>query len=395
MTSLKFEGNGSEFFKIWIVNILLTVLTLGIYYPWAKVRTKRYFYANTSLYNRYFEYHATGRQLFVGFLIAFGFLLLYILLEKINPILALFSLAILFLMTPWIIYRSLKFNLRMVSFSNVRFSFKGKVLDSFKTFLFYPLFYILIYIGVIGLFSMVTTAQGGTPPLLVIIFGFISTMALFVYATAFTQTKAIEYIYLNINYGQGKFSGSYEIKEIISILFKTFLISLALFVVLLFIVGFISSFFIGLEEFKEIQTVLMTSENQSLISEKLATIMPILIILYMGLFVVGVISWAYYKVKKREYILKKWELDKKIIFSSTLTINSFVWVMISNFFLTIISLGFAYPWAKVRMSKLLIETIFIESSIEIDEYITEKEEEQSALGEQVGDAFDVDTGLDF
>ena len=64
MRVLSFGGSGFEYFKIWIVNILLTILTLGLYYPWAKVRKNRYFYGNTSLDERNFEYHATGKQLF-------------------------------------------------------------------------------------------------------------------------------------------------------------------------------------------------------------------------------------------------------------------------------------------------------------------------------------------
>ena len=43
----EFTGSGSEYFKIWIVNVLLTIVTLGIYSAWAKVRRLRYFYNNT------------------------------------------------------------------------------------------------------------------------------------------------------------------------------------------------------------------------------------------------------------------------------------------------------------------------------------------------------------
>ncbi len=36
--AIRFTASGSEYFRIWIVNLLLTVLTLSLYYPWAKVR---------------------------------------------------------------------------------------------------------------------------------------------------------------------------------------------------------------------------------------------------------------------------------------------------------------------------------------------------------------------
>ena len=40
---VEFSGRGGEYFRIWIVNLVLTILTFGIYSAWAKVRTKRYF----------------------------------------------------------------------------------------------------------------------------------------------------------------------------------------------------------------------------------------------------------------------------------------------------------------------------------------------------------------
>jgi uncharacterized membrane protein YjgN (DUF898 family) len=41
---LHFTGRGGEYFGVWIVNLLLTIVTLGIYSPWAKVRRLQYFY---------------------------------------------------------------------------------------------------------------------------------------------------------------------------------------------------------------------------------------------------------------------------------------------------------------------------------------------------------------
>ncbi|MGH8034242.1 MAG: DUF898 family protein, partial [Lysobacterales bacterium] len=32
---IEFTGSGSEYFRIWVVNLLLLLVTFGIYYPWA------------------------------------------------------------------------------------------------------------------------------------------------------------------------------------------------------------------------------------------------------------------------------------------------------------------------------------------------------------------------
>src|SRR5207244_849139 len=44
---LLFTGRGSEYFRIWVVNVLLTVITAGIYSAWTKVRKAKYFAQNT------------------------------------------------------------------------------------------------------------------------------------------------------------------------------------------------------------------------------------------------------------------------------------------------------------------------------------------------------------
>ena len=45
--SLEFHGSAREYFRIWIVNLCLTLLTFGIFSAWAKVRKKRFAYSHT------------------------------------------------------------------------------------------------------------------------------------------------------------------------------------------------------------------------------------------------------------------------------------------------------------------------------------------------------------
>ncbi len=67
--SFKFTGQAGEYFRIWIVNICLTLVTLGIYSAWAKVRRKRYFYGNTLLNEAGFDYLADPKAILRGRLI--------------------------------------------------------------------------------------------------------------------------------------------------------------------------------------------------------------------------------------------------------------------------------------------------------------------------------------
>src|SRR5262249_15612925 len=60
--SMRFTGSGSEYFRIWIVNLLLTLVTLTLYYPWAKVRRLRYFYGNTVVDGQPLGFHANPKK---------------------------------------------------------------------------------------------------------------------------------------------------------------------------------------------------------------------------------------------------------------------------------------------------------------------------------------------
>lgn len=126
-----FTGSASEYFGIWIVNVLLTILTLGIYSAWAKVRRKRYFHGNTVLLGRTFEYHAKGSQIFVGRLIVIGALIAVNVLGIINPFLTLATWLLIVIGLPWLIKRSLRFNARVTSYRNVRFDFVGSTGGAF------------------------------------------------------------------------------------------------------------------------------------------------------------------------------------------------------------------------------------------------------------------------
>ena len=138
---LEFLGNGKEWFKIIIINWLLTVLTLGIYYPWARAKSLRYIYGKTVLNNEHFHFSGTGKEMFRGFIkVLLGYVLLgvlYIVLSSINAFLALVVIYLLFiLIIPFAIHGSFKYKMSRTSYRGIRFGYRGErkefVLSFFK-----------------------------------------------------------------------------------------------------------------------------------------------------------------------------------------------------------------------------------------------------------------------
>ena len=75
---LTYDGRLGELYGIFFVNLLLGIITLGIYRFWGRTRYRRYLWSHTSYDGDRFEYTGTGGELFRGFVIAMGILILLI-----------------------------------------------------------------------------------------------------------------------------------------------------------------------------------------------------------------------------------------------------------------------------------------------------------------------------
>lgn len=389
MKSLKFEGSGKEYFKIWIVNVLLTIVTLGFYYPWAKVRNRRYFYANSILHGRNFEYHATGKQLFIGFLVAMGLFIVYVVIQQASPIGSLILIGALFIAIPWLIWRSMMFNMRMTSFSNVRFGFVGKLSDSYMNFFVYPALlmtgYVLLAVGVEILIPILGMGLAS-------IISFIVFLIFIVFAVSFIKKKNTEYIINVSRYGQGTFQTNVETKEFMTIMVKTVGIAILTMLITALIIGALVYATVGLEALMSMKEAV---NDPQMMEEKMAAIMPVVGLAYLGMILAAMFIMAYSMTRQRTYVYGNTTLDNEITFGSTLKAKQFAWVMITNFLTIIVTLGLAMPWAKVRVARIMLENTQVHADAGFDVYMTQKQDESSSLGEQIGDAFDVDVGLGF
>ncbi|MGH7433407.1 MAG: YjgN family protein [Candidatus Methylomirabilales bacterium] len=144
--TLFFYGKGGSLFGIYIVNMILTILTLGIYYFWGRVKVRNYLLSQTEFAGDRFAYHGTGKEMLMGFL---KVLLLFWL-----PILSLFygpelfgadammqfaakglGIAIILFFIPVATVGVLRYRMSRTSWRGIRFSFRGRVWDFMKIFL--------------------------------------------------------------------------------------------------------------------------------------------------------------------------------------------------------------------------------------------------------------------
>ncbi len=152
----EFFGKGSEYFAILIVNWLLTLITLGLYYPWARAKTLRYIYGQTALNNERFHFSGTGKEMFIGFIkiilfyiaIMVGFVLLFSVAK--SPALAVIFIYLAFIaIIPLAIHGWFRYRMSRTSYRGIRFGYRGNRNTLVKNF-FRDLLLTIVTFGIYG-----------------------------------------------------------------------------------------------------------------------------------------------------------------------------------------------------------------------------------------------------
>ncbi len=337
-----FSGDGKEFFGIWIVNVLLTIVTLGIYSAWAKVRTQQYFYGNLKIEGHPFSYLAQPLQILKGRILAVILFAAYSLTSHFYPLWGLAVIGVLLFLFPWILNQSLRFNLRMSSHRNVRFSFKGTYGEAFVYFILLP---------VASVFTLYLLLP-------------------------FAFKKMDEYVYNNISYGDKPLKSELRGGEYYETSLWVFLVG----------IGFMFGMF---------AIALIFGATSALGEVESSKGMASLMMIAMGVFYVLLISvsTAIYRGRIRNHILNNSEFDGLAQTRSNVKIWPYTKLILTNVVLMIVTVGFAYPWIKVRTTRFLAQATMVLIDNEADAAVDKMQESQSAFGEEAADVFDMDIAL--
>lgn len=121
---LRFHGTGGEYFRIWIVGVLLTLLTLGVYSAWAKVRKARWFARHTVLAGDAFDFHGDPWRILLGRVLALALLLLWGHAFDFGLVAGLAVLGLFAAIGPLLFASAQRFKLANTSWRGLRFGFE-------------------------------------------------------------------------------------------------------------------------------------------------------------------------------------------------------------------------------------------------------------------------------
>ena len=126
---LVFTGSGSAYFRSWVLNTLLTLLTLGLYSPWAKVRKARWFAQHTRLLGDSFDYHGVPQKMLMGRSLALVLLLAHDFAFDWSVLAGWATLTFLLVLGPALMASAQRFRLQNSSWRGLRFGFKAPPLQ--------------------------------------------------------------------------------------------------------------------------------------------------------------------------------------------------------------------------------------------------------------------------
>ena len=335
----EFSGRTGEYFGIWFVNLLLSIVTLGIYSAWAKVRTERYFYANTRVAGSSFEYLADPIAILKGRLIAYAVVIALALSSKFAIWLYFALILALFALMPLIIVLSLRFRARNSAWRGLSFRFVREGGAAYGPFMGWP----------------ILQALTGTVlyPIM--------------------KLRQHDFVAAGHWFGRKRFSFVGETSPY----FVPWAIAMGCGVGL-FVMLFAAMF----------GAIAATGDGQQPGAGASTAIAAGMLVFYLGFFAIA----AFMRVRYANLLWNNTRLGGHR-FESSLRARDMLWIYASNLVAIVCTLGLAVPWAMVRLARYRAEHFSVITHGSIEDFVADAEGEHGAAGAELLDALDV--GADF
>lgn len=350
---VNFMGRGDAFFGIFITNVFLSLITVGLYWPWAKAARLRFLWQETEFGGSRFTFHGTGRELFVGMikaLVIFGVIYLaQIVLNTTTTTVLRFTagvvvLAGFFLVPPLAIYGALRYRLSRTSWRGIHAGYRGTLGA-------------LLRIQLKGIL--------------------LSGLTLGIYLPWFWAERYRE-IMSNIRLGSVRFHFRGTGRDLFKI-YLPYLIVVAVMVVMGIVAG-----------------IAVFASLHGGGSGGAAALVGLIVLIYLVIFACYIaLAVLYFRTAtlSQRYIVNHLEIEHQGMFypmRSTVNVWKVVEVKLVNWLLMAVTLGLAWPYVTIRNLKLWMDTTEIDGTLDPDGIVQTEEDFRDASGDDMVTLFDIE-----
>ena len=361
-----FTGSGSEYFRIWIVNLLLSLVTLGLYLPHAKARRLRYFYANTLVDGEALAFHGDPWRMFRGFVLLAVLMGCYALAGQLSPTSGFVAFLVLCAIWPALWQSSLSFRLSNTSWRGLRFRFLGSKRQAYLTLL--PTYLPTVaLVALQAFFAKELLGPDGKTA------GPAMTWMWIILLLWYLMTPTMLWAIKRYQHGAYGFAGQRSRMPLG--LGAFYLLALKSLGVLLLAIG---------------ATVGVIALGFWLAGGDQAYLVMTVLAAYLIFFV---LVTPYFTTRVQNLIWNHTN-SQALQFKSRLKFRSLALLTLKNWLLTALTLGLYRPFAAIRTAKMRLEALSIECSEDPSLWMAAAAEvDEDAAGDAAGDFFGFDVGL--
>ena len=334
-----FDGRAGEYFRIWIVNLALTLLSLGIFSAWAKVRSERYFYGSTRLAGVPFEYTAKPLPILKGRIIAVGLFSAYVVAGQYSLYMQLGLALLIAVLTPWLIVRGAAFRARYSSWRGLNFRFIPDYAEAYIRFL------------VLGL------------PLILSL------------GLLYPWVKGKQKAFIVENH---RFGGSW-VKFLLHAgqFYPPYLIAWGVLSAWMFVFTMVM-----------VGVIMVSGAGQSGGAPAGWLVIGMTVVMYLGYFVV----LAFLAAALANLVYNHIDIDGRRL-RSTLKGQKLLWIYAGNTVAILCSGGLLIPWAMIRLAQYRADCLCLLASDDFNGMVAERSIGVDATAAEVDGLFDIDIGL--
>ncbi len=374
LLDVRFTGSGSEYFRIWIVNLLLILVTLSLYYPWAKVRRLRYFYGNTLVDGQPLDFHGKPLMMLRGYLLVGLLLVLYSAADKFSSLAGLAAFLIVAAIWPALLKSSMQFGLANTSWRGLRFRFMGTVGGAYRTML--PLFVPVLLI----LAALVAVPNERDVPMWYLtVSGGVTLVTLLVLPWQWFQLKQ----YQHCHYALGQLQT--ELRTGPGAFYKVFLKTFGVFLGMLALV-FGAVLLLGAVGLSGVLPGRGgTSTGAAMVAALLLSVISLLVVLIVPL---------QYFMSRMQNLLWSRTGNQSMRFRSKLKLRPLLMLTLKNWLLMLLTLGLYWPFASVAVTRMRLQAVTVVTRVDPADLLDNaRPADGEAAGDAAGDLFGPDIGL--
>ncbi len=375
--NVEFTGMGSEYFRIWIVNLLLIMVTFGIYYPWAKVRKLKYFYNNTHIEGHALEFHGEAKKMLRGSLIVGVFFMIYSVAVDFSAVAGLIAILCFMALGPVLFRAAMRFRLANTSWRGMRMRFAAKDLKEAYWSIVPPLALFLLPGVILAFLGDKTKANAEALPFSGTSFGLYLLAAAIAIPYFFWRLKR----YQHNNYAWGPLQTQYRSE--VGATYKVFGMTLA--IALMIVALFAAAVYVLMPS-----TVGSTRSWSRNLGVMLGLLIPLLIAFFI---LINVLPRAYFTASMQNLLWSRTG-NSHFRFKSELGIGKFMGLQFKNYFLILITLGLYWPFAVVATRRMQLQAISLKTRVSLNKLSdAARARENDAAGDMAADIFGFDVGM--